>query len=140
VDGHHVRISRRSAISRCAVGWQPTPEVSADQQKHLEQSRSEECVGEKGLAAPSSSSTTSSSHGARPTFFLGSDFSSTLDSLDAEFRSRPGMREAWAIADPQSLDPLEEITDWTQFVIFKGFTNSSPTSFATWYVCLTPLS
>ena len=69
VDGFHIRLSRRPEMGRCAVSWQQTPRVSAAQQKDLEQSRSEERVGEKGCwAAPSTSSTRLFSHGAKPAF------------------------------------------------------------------------
>ena len=129
-------------MRRCAVGWQSTPGVSASQQQNLEQTRREERVGEQGLLSGLEYIQYHELIARCETYILftypqswdalrlqrvehlGSDFSRTLDELDAEFRNRPGIRDAWAIADPHNLDPLEEIADWSQFEIFKGFTNS----------------
>jgi len=65
---------------------------------------------------------------------LGSDFYKSLEVLDAEFCSIPGKAAAWASADPNNFDPLEAVLDWSQFVIFKGFTNKLELSFVSYMV------
>jgi hypothetical protein len=150
VDNRHLRLARR--LRRCALGWASTPGVSAAVESLLDAQMLEGRHGEGDFLQGKKFRQYSEMVARLETFVLerfpqtwdalrlrrvshlGSDFSKSLDVLDAEFRATPGMAAAWAAADPSNFDPLVAVLDWSQFVIFKGFTNKLELSFVTYMV------